>query len=36
MEYEEIIIAPSKSSGKYWQIIENTKMKQKGIYHDGF
>ena len=29
-EYEEIIIAPSNSSGKYWQIIENTKMKQKG------
>ena len=30
-EYEEIIIAPSNSSGNYWQIIENTKMKQKGI-----
>ena len=31
MKYEEIIITPSKSAGKYWQIKENTQMKQKGI-----
>ena len=36
IKHEEIIIASSNGSGKYWQIIENTKMKQKGIYHDGF
>ena len=36
MEYKEIIIAPSasKSKRKYWKIIENTKMKQKGINHN--
>lgn len=35
IKYEEIIIASSNGSGKYWQIIENTKMEEKGIYHDG-
>ena len=35
MEYKEIIIAPSasKRSRKYWKIIQNTKMQQKGINH---
>ena len=35
MEYKEIIIAPSESkrSKKYWKIIQNTKMQQKGINH---
>ena len=35
IKHEEIIIAPSNGSGKYWQIIENTKMEEKGIYLDG-
>ena len=29
--YEEIIIAPANSSGKYWKIMEIEKMEQKGI-----
>ena len=31
VQYEEVIIAPSNSSVKYWKIIEIEKMKQKGI-----
>ena len=31
MEYEEIIITQFNGSGKYWKIIDNTKMKHKGI-----